>query len=135
INWLIYNRCSYMYEHLKELDELSITSNAFDKLVQLFIFGTFSFKITKKVFAELVENGGDPEKIGKDKGLVQISDEGQLKEIISEVLDNNEQSVTDYKGGKGKALGFLVGQVMKATKGQANPPMVNKILKEELDNR
>src|SRR5699024_1408420 len=134
-NWLMGDLSAYMNKHLKELDELPITPEGLAKMVQLIEDGTISSKIAKKVFAELVENGGDPEKIVKDKGLVQISDEGQLKEIISEVLDNNEQSVTDYKGGKGKALGFLVGQVMKATKGQANPPMVNKILKEELDNR
>ena len=134
-NWLMGDLSAYMNKHLKELDELPITPEALAKMVQLIEDGTISSKIAKKVFAELVENGGDPEKIVKDKGLVQISDEGQLREIISEVLDNNEQSVTDYKGGKGKALGFLVGQVMKATKGQANPPMVNKILKEELDNR
>src|SRR5690625_176675 len=134
-NWLMGDLAAAMNKPLKELDELPITPEALAKMVQLIEDGTISSKIAKKVFAELVENGGDPEKIVKDKGLVQISDEGQLREIISEVLDNNEQSVTDYKGGKGKALGFLVGQVMKATKGQANPPMVNKILKEELDNR
>ena len=83
----------------------------------------------------MVEKGGDPEKIVKEKGQVKISDEGQLKEIISKVLDENEQSIIDYKNGKKKAVGFLVGQVMKATKGQANPPMVNKILLEEINKR
>ncbi len=134
-NWLMGELSAYMNKHLKELQELPITPEALAKMIQLIEDGTISSKIAKKVFAELVENGGDPEKVVKEKGLVQISDEGQLKEIISGVLDNNEQSVTDYKGGKGKAMGFLVGQVMKATKGQANPQMVNEILKEELDNR
>jgi len=82
-----------------------------------------------------VENGGDPEQIVKDKGLVQISDEGALLKIITEILDSNQQSIDDYKNGKAKAVGFLVGQVMKATKGQANPPMVNKLLVQELDKR
>src|SRR5699024_3121693 len=135
INWLMGEVSAYMNKHLKELKELSITPEALAKMIQLIKEGTISSKIAKKVFAELVENGGDPETIVKEKGLVQISDEGQLREIITGVLDVNEQSVADYKDGKKKALGFLVGQVMKETKGQANPPMVNKLLAEELDKR
>src|SRR5699024_5030467 len=104
-------------------------------MIKLIDDGTISSKIAKKVFAELLEKGGDPEKIVKDKGLVQISDEGQLKDIIGKVLDNNEQSIEDYKNGKDKAIGFLVGQVMKETKGQANPQKVNQILKEEIEKR
>lgn len=134
-NWLMGEISAYMNKHLKELDELAITPEALAKMIQLIDDGTISSKIAKKVFAELVEHGGDPEKIVKEKGLVQISDEGQLKEIISNVLDENEQSIIDYKNGKNKAVGFLVGQVMKATKGQANPPMVNKILLEEINKR
>ncbi|NWO12499.1 Asp-tRNA(Asn)/Glu-tRNA(Gln) amidotransferase subunit GatB [Virgibacillus sp.] len=134
-NWLMGEISAYMNKHLKELDELAITPEALAKMIQLIADGTISSKIAKKVFAELVEHGGDPEKIVKEKGLVQISDEGQLKEIISKVLDENEQSIIDYKNGKNKAVGFLVGQVMKATKGQANPPMVNKILLEEINKR
>ncbi|MBU8568391.1 Asp-tRNA(Asn)/Glu-tRNA(Gln) amidotransferase subunit GatB [Virgibacillus pantothenticus] len=134
-NWLMGEISAYMNKHYKELDELAITPEALAKMIQLIDDGTISSKIAKKVFAELVENGGDPEKIVKEKGLVQISDEGQLKEIISKVLDENEQSIIDYKNGKNKAVGFLVGQVMKATKGQANPPMVNKILLEEINKR
>src|SRR5699024_6952134 len=97
--------------------------------------GTISSKIAKRVFAHLIENGGDPEEFVKAEGLMQISDEGELREFVTTVLDENEQSIIDFKEGKGRALGFLVGQVMKATKGQANPPMVNKILKEEIDKR
>ena len=104
-------------------------------MIKLIENGTISSKIAKKVFQELVENGGDAEKIVKDKGLVQISDEGALFKIIAEVLDANQQSIEDYKDGKGRALGFLVGQTMKATKGQANPPMVNKLLVQEINKR
>ncbi|MUK88421.1 Asp-tRNA(Asn)/Glu-tRNA(Gln) amidotransferase subunit GatB [Ornithinibacillus sp. L9] len=134
-NWLMGEVSGYMNKHYKELSDLALTPEALGKMIKLIEDGTISSKIAKKVFAELVEKGGDPEQIVKDKGLVQISDEGQLKEIIGKILDDNEQSIIDYKNGKGRALGFLVGQVMKATKGQANPPMVNKILKEEMDNR
>jgi aspartyl-tRNA(Asn)/glutamyl-tRNA(Gln) amidotransferase subunit B len=134
-NWLMGDIQGYMNKHLKELDQLAITPEGLAKMIQLINDGTISSKIAKRVFAELVENGGDPEQFVKDQGLVQISDEGQLQEIVSQILDENEQSVIDYKDGKGRALGFLVGQVMKATKGQANPPMVNKILVEEINKR
>lgn len=134
-NWLMGDISAYMNKHLKELHDLAITPEALAKMVNLIEDGTISSKIGKKVLEELIEKGGDPEKIVKEKGLVQISDPEQLKEIINNVLDENEQSITDYKNGKGKALGFLVGQTMKATKGQANPPMVNKILKEEIEKR
>ncbi|HLR80449.1 MAG TPA: Asp-tRNA(Asn)/Glu-tRNA(Gln) amidotransferase subunit GatB [Bacillota bacterium] len=132
-NWLMGDVSAYMNKHLIELDDLKITPKSLAKMIQLIDDGTISSKIAKKVFAELVEKGGDPDKIVKEKGLVQISDEGQLLEIITNVLAENEQSVSDYKDGKKRALGFLVGQVMKATKGQANPQMVNKLLKQELD--
>lgn len=134
-NWLMGEVSAYMNKHYKELHELELTPASLAKMIKLIEDGTISSKIAKKVFSELVENGGDPEKIVKDKGLVQISDEGQLTEIITTILDNNPQSIEDYKNGKDKALGFLVGQVMKETKGQANPPMVNKIILAEMDKR
>lgn len=134
-NWMMGDLSAYMNKHLKELEDLAITPEGLAKMIQLIKDGTISSKIGKDIFLELIENGGDPEVIVKEKGLAQISDEGQLRDIILEVLANNEQSVADYKDGKGKALGFLVGQTMKATKGQANPPLVNKILKEELDKQ
>ncbi len=134
-NWLMGEVSAYMNKQQKEFGDLALTPQSLAKLTKLIEDGTISSKIAKKVFSELVEKGGDPEKIVKDKGLVQISDEGQLKEIITAILDNNPQSIEDYKNGKDKALGFLVGQVMKETKGQANPPMVNKIILEEMDKR
>jgi len=134
-NWLMGDISAYMNKNYKEIQDLAITPEALAKTIQLIEDETISSKIAKKVITELVENGGDPEKIVKDKGLVQISDPDQLREIITKVLDDNPQSISDYQDGKGKALGFLVGQTMKATKGQANPPMVNKILAEEIEKR
>ncbi|MCZ0702895.1 aspartyl-tRNA(Asn)/glutamyl-tRNA(Gln) amidotransferase subunit B [Natronobacillus azotifigens] len=134
-NWLMGEVSAYLNKQQKELHNLPLTAESLAKMIQLIGDGTISSKMAKKVFAELVENGGDPNKIIKEKGLVQISDEGQLTEIISAILDKNEQSIEDYKNGKDKALGFLVGQVMKETKGQANPPMVNKILLAEMNKR
>ncbi|HLQ95859.1 MAG TPA: Asp-tRNA(Asn)/Glu-tRNA(Gln) amidotransferase subunit GatB [Pseudogracilibacillus sp.] len=134
-NWLMGDLSAHLNKQGLELHDLAITPEGLAKMINLVKDGTISSKIAKKVFAELLENGGDPEKIVKEKGLVQISDEGQLKEVITQVLDENEQSIADYKDGKGRALGFLVGQVMKATKGQANPQMANKILEEEINKR
>ncbi|MDQ0351878.1 aspartyl-tRNA(Asn)/glutamyl-tRNA(Gln) amidotransferase subunit B [Alkalibacillus filiformis] len=134
-NWLMGDISAYMNKQQIELQDLPITPEALAKMVKLIEEGTLSSKLAKKVVTELVKNGGDPETIVKEKGLVQISDEGQLRGIITEILDENEQSIVDYKNGKDRALGFLVGQVMKKTKGQANPPMVNKILVEEIDKR
>jgi len=88
----------------------------------------------KKVFAEMFATGKDAEVIIKEQGLVQISDEGALKEMVSAVVEANPKSVEDYKAGKKKAMGFLVGQIMKASKGQANPTVINKLLTEKLDS-
>src|SRR5699024_10217462 len=96
-NWLMGDVLAYMNKHYKELPELALTPEALAAMIKLIENGTISSKIAKKVFAELVENGGDPEKIVKEKGLVQITDEGQLTEIITKVLDENEQSIIDYK--------------------------------------
>lgn len=134
-NWLMGEVSAYLNAEQKELHEVALTPDGLAGMIKLIEKGTISSKIAKKVFRELVENGGDPEKIVKEKGLVQISDEGALLKIIGEVLDNNAQSIEDFKNGKDRALGFLVGQVMKATKGQANPPLVNKLLVQEINKR
>ena len=134
-NWLMGDISGYMNKHQKELSDLEITPQSLGKMIQLIQDGTISSKIAKRVFAELVEKGGDPEQIVEEKGWAQRSDEGQLTEIITKVLDENEQSVNDFKEGHKRALGHLVGQVMKATKGQANPQMVNKILVQEMNKR
>ncbi|MBF2342455.1 Asp-tRNA(Asn)/Glu-tRNA(Gln) amidotransferase subunit GatB [Listeria welshimeri] len=134
-NWLMGEVSAYLNAEQKELNETGLTPENLAGMIKLIEAGTISSKIAKKVFRELAQNGGDAEQVVKDKGFVQISDEGALRTIIGEILDNNEQSITDYKNGKDRAVGFLVGQVMKATKGQANPPMVNKLLLEEMNKR
>ncbi|EEL72752.1 MULTISPECIES: Asp-tRNA(Asn)/Glu-tRNA(Gln) amidotransferase subunit GatB [Bacillus] len=134
-NWLMGEVLAYLNKQQKELKDVALTPAGLAKMVQLIEKGTISSKIAKKVFNELIEKGGDPDEIVKAKGLVQISDEGTLRKVVTEILDNNEQSIEDFKNGKDRAIGFLVGQIMKATKGQANPPLVNKILLEEINKR
>ncbi|MDQ0219826.1 Asp-tRNA(Asn)/Glu-tRNA(Gln) amidotransferase subunit GatB [Peribacillus cavernae] len=134
-NWIMGELSAYLNAEGKELHEVALTPEGLAGMIKLIENGTISSKIAKQVFKELIENGGDPETIVKERGLVQISDEGALKKIVGEALDNNPQSIDDFKNGKQKAIGFLVGQIMKATKGQANPPLVNKILLEEIQKR
>ena len=118
-----------------EMEPIQIPFDAkqLGKLVVLIDKGTISSSIGKKVLVELFENPRDPEDIIKEKGWIQISDEGAIKEVVLKILENNPQSIADYKGGKDKALGFLVGQAMKETKGKANPQMLNKMFLEELN--
>jgi aspartyl-tRNA(Asn)/glutamyl-tRNA(Gln) amidotransferase subunit B len=134
-NWIMGEVSAFLNAEQKTFEDIPLTPEGLAGMIKLIENGTISSKIAKTVFKELVENGGDPEAIVKAKGLVQISDEGALTKIIVEILDANQQSVEDYKNGKDKAIGFLVGQVMKQTKGQANPGVVNKVLVEELKKR
>jgi aspartyl-tRNA(Asn)/glutamyl-tRNA(Gln) amidotransferase subunit B len=126
---------AYLNSEQKELHDIPMTPESLAGMIKLIANGTLSSKMAKKVFQELVKNGGDPEVIVKEKGLVQISDEATLLKFVTQSLDNNPQSIEDFKNGKDRAVGFLVGQIMKATKGQANPPLLNKILLEEIKKR
>ncbi|NBV51091.1 Asp-tRNA(Asn)/Glu-tRNA(Gln) amidotransferase GatCAB subunit B, partial [bacterium] len=95
--------------------------------------GEISGKIAKTVFEEMFLTGRNPAEIIKEKGLVQISDTGAIEVAIDKVIAANPSQVADYKAGKVKLLGFFVGQVMKETQGQANPGMVNELVKKKLD--
>ncbi|MGR6336287.1 Asp-tRNA(Asn)/Glu-tRNA(Gln) amidotransferase subunit GatB [Priestia megaterium] len=134
-NWLMGEVSAYLNSNQKELSDVALTPEGLAGMIQLIQEGTISSKIAKKVFKELIENGGDAKKIVKEKGLVQISDDATLRKFVTNALDANPQSIEDFKNGKDRAIGFLVGQIMKASKGQANPPMVNKILLEEINKR
>lgn len=131
-NWLMGDISAYLNSNYKTIDQVPLTPEALAKLVQLIEKGTISSKIAKKVFKTLIEKGGDPEKIVREKGLIQISDEATLHELIDPILAANKQSMIDYKNGKDRAMGFLVGQVMKQSHGKANPSSVNKIIREEI---
>lgn len=134
-NYLMVDVNAYLNKVQKELSETALTAEGLAGMIKLITDGTISSKIAKKVFAELIEHGGEAEKIVKEKGLVQVSDSGQLLAWVNEALDNNPKSIEDYKNGRDRAIGFLVGQIMKASKGQANPQMINKMLLEEIAKR
>jgi aspartyl-tRNA(Asn)/glutamyl-tRNA(Gln) amidotransferase subunit B len=131
-NWIITELLGYLNAEGKEISDIKMKPVHLAGMIKLIQNGTISSKIAKKVFKEMLLTGKDPEQIVKEKGLVQISDEGQIKEIVLKVLSNNPQSIEDFKNGKDRALGFLVGQVMKETRGKANPQLVNKLILEEI---
>ena len=132
-NWLLSDVSRILNEKEEEPDAIPFKAEHLAKLVELIDKGTISSAIGKKVVEELFENPKDPEEIIKEKGWIQISDEGAIKEVVDKIIANNPQSVADYKAGKDRALGFLVGQAMKETKGKANPQMLNKMFLESLN--
>ena len=132
-NWLTSDIARILNEKEMEPDQIPFTAENLAELVELIDKGTISTSIGKKVLEELFENPRSPKQIIEEKGLVQISDENQIKKVVEEILANNSQSVADYKAGKDRALGFLVGQAMKQTKGKANPKMLNEMFLKELN--
>ena len=134
-NWILSDVSRLLNENNLEPSQNPIPAEHLAKMISIIQAGTISNTAGKKVVEELFTNPRDPEIIVKEKGLAQISDEGALLKIVAEIIDQNPQSVADYKGGKDRAIGFLVGQTMRATKGQGNPQILNKLIKEELDRR
>jgi len=134
-NWLMGEVNAYLNDKKMGLLDTKLTPKNLSTMIKLISDGTISSKIAKKVFKETISNGTEPEGWVKEKGLVQESDPAVLTPMITEILDNNQQSIDDFKNGKDRAVGYLVGQIMKQTHGQANPEVVNKILMSELNNR
>ena len=131
-NWIISDISRILNEKEIEPSQIPFTAEQLAHLVMIIDKGTISSSIGKKVIEELFENPREPEDIVKEKGWAQISDESAIKEVVIQILNANPQSVADFKAGKEKALGFLVGQAMKTTKGKANPQLLNKLFIEEL---
>lgn len=131
-NWIMGDLLGYLNSNSLELSDVKLTGQGLGELIGLLEKGTISSKIAKTVFKEMLQSGKLPQQIVEEQGLVQISDEGAILAIVQEVVANNPASVEDYKAGKEKAIGFLVGQVMKQSKGKANPGLVNKLLVEVL---
>lgn len=134
-NWLMGEVSAYLNDKKVELSDTGLTPQNLSDMILLIKDGTISSKMAKKVFKELITNGGDAKQVVEEKGLVQLSDPKQLQPIVASIIDEHPESVELFKKGKERAVGFLVGQVMKATKGQANPGIVNQLIKEELQKR
>ena len=131
-NWLMTDAMRLLKEHEKELEELSFSPANLAKLIRMVDGNVINRTVAKGVFEAIFAEDRDPEQYVDEKGLRVVSDEGALKEVIEEILQKNPQSVEDYKAGKQKAMGFVVGQTMRAMKGKADPAVVNKLVRELL---
>ncbi|GJQ63390.1 MAG: aspartyl/glutamyl-tRNA(Asn/Gln) amidotransferase subunit B [Melioribacteraceae bacterium] len=132
-NWVMTEILKYLNENKVSIAQFPATPENLAKLVNLINDRTISGKIAKDIFPEMIQGGKSPEVIVKEKNLVQISDDSVLEPVIDEIIATSEKEVKTYLAGKEKAIGALVGKAMKATKGKANPQMVNKLLKEKLE--
>ena len=131
-NWLITETLRLLKENNLEPEDIAFSPENLARLVVLADEGIVNSNVAKEVFAEVFNNNIDPEKYIEEKGLKQDNNEDNIRKIVERVIENNPQSVKDYLEGRERALGFLVGQTMKETKGRANPALVNKILKEKI---
>jgi len=133
-NWMMGELSRLLNQSNQDISECKLQPNHLAEMLKAVDNGTISGKMAKVVFEAMFASGKSPHVIIKEKGLVQISDEGTLLPVIEDIIKSNPRVVEDYKNGKDKAFGFFIGQIMKATKGQANPALVNKLLKEKLDD-
>jgi len=131
-NWLMVETLRLLKEKEMEPEDIRFSPENLAKLIELTEQKVINSTVAKEVFEEMFDKDIDPQEYVEEKGLKTVNDEGALKKTIEEVIAVNPQSVEDYKNGKEKAIGFLVGQTMKAMKGKADPASVNKLLKELL---
>lgn len=131
-NWLMVETIRLLRENGMDAEEIPFSPENLAKLVDLVDAGTINSTVAKEVFEEIFANDIDPEQYVKEKGLATVNDEGALRAVIEKVIADNPKSVEDYHSGKKKAIGYLVGQTMKAMKGKADPALVNRILQELL---
>ena len=131
-NYLMNDVNSYLNDEQVDLPDTKLTPEHLAGMVKLITDGTISSKMAKKVFKGIIA-GEEPASYAKEHGLVQLSDPKELQPIIDDILANNQQSIEDFKNGKDRAVGYLVGQIMKQTRGKANPQVVNKLLMKSLN--
>ncbi len=134
-NWVIVELQAYLNKHAISIENNPLNPIYLADMIQMIVASEISGKQAKIVFEEMMQSNKDPKVIVEEKGMKQLSDSSAILQLIQSVLDANPQSIDDFKNGKDRAVGFLVGQVMKASKGQANPAMTNKMIVEELKKR
>lgn len=134
-NWIMGDISRHLNDKELEINEVAFSAEDLGELICMIDKETISSAIAKRVFEYMLESGKTPKEIVEEKNLIQITDDSQIRKIVIKTMDENEASVSDYLAGKEKALGFIVGQVMKESKGKASPAMVNSIILEELNKR
>ena len=132
-NWIMVDILKVINENKIPVKEFSVSPENIGKLINLINNNTISGKIAKEVFPEMIKSNKDPEEIVKEKNLVQITDTAAIEEVINQILQKNNTEVQQYLSGKEKVFGFFIGQIMKETKGKANPKTVNDLLKQKLE--
>ena len=133
-NWIMGDLQALLVKNGLPVEECKVASGELAAMIRLIDDGTISGKIAKDILLEMFDTGQSPTSIVEAKGLIQISDESELERIVAEVVAGNPGPVEDFRNGKEKALGFLVGQAMKASRGKANPKMINEMLLKALEN-
>jgi aspartyl-tRNA(Asn)/glutamyl-tRNA(Gln) amidotransferase subunit B len=131
-NWMMGELMRLLNAENKEIESCPIKPDRLAGMIKLIDSGLISTKIAKTVFEEMYKSGKDAEIVVKEQGLTQVSDTGAIEKIIDEVIKANAAQAAEYKSGKDKLFGFFVGQVMKASRGKANPDLVNHLLKKKL---
>ena len=134
-NWVLVDVQAILNKEDISIKAFKVSPNHLADLIKLIEKGTVSNKQAREIFLKMLENDDDPNKLVKDMGTTLLSDEGEIQKIINQVLEENPQSIIDYKNGKDRAVGFLVGQVMKISHGKANPAITNRLIVEELKRR
>ena len=129
-NWLMVETLRLLKEHGEEPEQLRFSPEHLAKLIALAEEGSVNSTVAKEVFEKMYEEDVDPEAYVEEHGLKTVNDAGALEEVVKKVLENNPKVVEEYRGGKEKVLGFLVGQVMKEMKGKANPAMAGELIRK-----
>ena len=131
-NWIMGDLSRELKNDDREIEDCPVTPGSLIGLLQLIDKGTINGKMAKTVFEDMYQTGKPAEVIVKQKGMVQISDSSAIDKLIDEVLANSPKQLESYRNGKETIIGYFVGQIMKASKGQANPAVVNQLLKDKL---
>jgi len=134
-NWVLVDVQAILNKYIISIKQFKVSPEKLGKLILMVEANKVSNKQARDIFAVMVENDKDPEEIASSLGASQMSNENELNEIIKKICDENPQSIVDFKAGKDRALGFLVGKVMQATKGKANPALTSKLVLEEINRR
>ena len=134
-NWIISQILGYLYKENVEINEIYMTPSRLKVITDSISNGKISSKQAKELFVKVLEENEEPDILMKKLGMMQISDKCELSKIIIEILDNNPAQIEQYKNGKTNMFDYFVGQVMKSTRGQANPVVTKDILNDELSKR
>jgi aspartyl-tRNA(Asn)/glutamyl-tRNA(Gln) amidotransferase subunit B len=133
-NWMVGELARLLNATGGSIDDLAFEPARLVELIRMVDDGTLSTGMARTVFEDMFESGDAPKAVAERRGLVQISDEGAVQAAVDEAIESNPQPVADYVGGKGAAIGFLVGQVMRITRGKANPQVAGDLLKQRLES-